>query len=345
VVGRAEEVDPVAGMRVRQINPEQRRTGQEQRTGQGTTSPERTINDPERLRIVPVPTTDPEAAETISRRRGTTVRELPARISLAQRKITGPHPLIGIARRIIMLRVLEQFRAPEMEPTSLIEVRRLRVRTIRTDRENHAAAKQRLVLERRITVRVLLMTKTMQARQTVETITPVVITTLNDAGFRVRPRAEPIRGSRIAVLAVQTETLALKMHPSQSPGRPEPRLRTTGLVRQKTARVLPKIAGKQHLTTGRPQKTATKRPLRRRGKLRLLGQIEPNLLHRESRGRHRHRKANPGPKPVLQATGRSVPLGQSNLDPRRAAMMGTRTTRTGIGPKTNGSELWRSTIA
>jgi hypothetical protein len=26
-------------------------------------------------------------------------------------------------------------------------------------------------------------------------------------------------------------------------------------------------------------------------------------------------------------------------------MMGTRTTRTGIGPKTNGSELWRSTIA
>jgi hypothetical protein len=280
--------------------------------------------------------TGPEAQET-SRGRGTTIQVLPAIIGLAGRKIIGRDRLTRIARKITTLRAPEQVHALALGPTTNpIAVKRHHDR-IRMQLENHNVVK-RHAPERRITVRMFRII-TMQVRRTVETIIPVVITILKGAEFR-DPR--PTGRIKASPIAVQTHPAGMRtqiIHRRQSHGHPDPRLRTPVRLRQKIGRALLTIGGRQrHLITDRLrlQKTVTRRPLQRPGKLRPLGLIELNLLLSESRGLHRRRKASLGRKPVLQAMGRSVPLAPSNLDPRRATMTETRTTRTTrIGRKTN----------
>jgi hypothetical protein len=295
---------------------ERRRIAQAPRTDPGireTTSLGQGTIGLDRLRIAPAPRTDPEVQEITSLGWETIVPE---------RQITT-------GRKTIMLHVREEHRALVLGPTTnRIEAQRLPVlaiRTIRMDRENHGVAKQRPARERRIIRAGIQMVRTtaIQEDRVAQTMA------LRGAVFRVRHQEGPIKASPIVGQTPRAEMRGQITRLRQSPGHRDPQLRTTVRLRRKIGQRRRTIGETQRLTADLLllRTAVIRRPLRRHGKLRPLGPIEPNLLLSENHGRRRLR-VSPGRKPDLPAIIRSGHLGRSNPGLKRATTTETRTTGT-----------------
>jgi hypothetical protein len=303
---------------------ERRRIAQAPRTDpevRETTSLGRETIVRERRRIVRAPRTDPEVQEITSLGHGI--------IGPEHRITTGQERLTTIGRKTIMLRVREEHRAQVLGPTTnRIEVQRLPVlaiRTIRMDRENHGVAKQRPARERRIIRAGIQMVRTtaIQEDRVAQTMA------LRGAVFRVRHQEGPIKASPIVGQTPRAEMRGQITRLRQSPGHRDPQLRTTVRLRRKIGQRRRTIGETQRLTADLLllRTAVIRRPLRRHGKLRPLGPIEPNLLLSENHGRRRLR-VSPGRKPDLPAIIRSGHLGRSNPGLKRATTTETRTTGT-----------------
>jgi hypothetical protein len=291
LVDRREVAVTLPRQLVEQTAQEHLRSGPEQRTG-----PEQRI-DPERI-------TDPERISGPEQRTDPVAREI---TSLGQ--TTGPGSPARIVRdnRVIMHRARRITTVPERQTIIVL-------RTTRLVRERRKI---------RVAVRTVATTVTPAGRATVP------ITAPQDAEYRVRRPAGPIRVGVIVGLMGRVETRGQIILLSPVPHGHRPRI--TVRLRRKTGQVQTIAPFLLRITAIRPRLrkrgrllriTAIRRLLRKRG--RLLR--HDRTMHRNvSQGPRRRLKANHAPKHALLATHRSGHLGLSNLALRKAMMAETKT--------------------
>jgi hypothetical protein len=247
----------------------------------------------EHLRIDPERRTGPERITGPEQRTDPVAREI---TSLGQ--TTGPGSPARIVRdnRVITDRARRITTVPERQTIIVL-------RTTRLVREQFLVRERRKI---RVAVRTVPTTVTPAGRATVP------ITAPQDAEYRVRRPADPIRVRVIVGLMRRVETRGQTILLSPVPHGHRPRI---------TVRLRPKTSQVQTIAPLLLRITAIRRLLRKRG--RLLR--HDRTMHRNVSQGPRRLKANRAPRHAALAMHRSGHLGPSNLALRKVMMVETKT--------------------